>query len=88
MNKVPTAYLIVGGLAVTGGTLMYMYNNDKDIRFNNKPGMKYLTWLKWKLKGSPKIDMARDFDNITDNDRAIINRSFSVPNSSATIPRY
>lgn len=91
MNKVPTAYLIVGGLAVTGGTLMYMYNTDKNIQLGTgKPKMKYLTWLRWKWNGSPKLTVA-DFDmseGMRDMDNLVSNLTFSVPNSSATTPRY
>lgn len=91
MNKVPTAYLVVGGLAVTGGTLMYMYNTDKDIQLGTgKPKMKYLTWLRWKWNGSPKLTVA-DFDmseGMRDMANILANQTFSVPNSSATRSRY
>lgn len=87
MSGVPTTYLVVGGVAVSGAVVYYMYTKDEKFFFNGKPGFTFGKWLKWQVmpvyrNSSPG---PTDWDNISKEDQAIIDRQFSVPPSSATI---
>lgn len=81
MNSIPTTYIIGGGLAVSGIVVYNMYLKDTRFYFNGQPGFTFSKWLFWQIAPVHKnaLPGPKDYDNISKEDRAIIDRQFSVP---------